>query len=94
MHDIHEPINISVEPNIRAILRTVKGTGEPLEVADIQEVMRAVGGRFRKLKSEIFILNGKVRKQKHKLTEYQKIISLQNKLLIKYSIDTEIEKEV
>ncbi len=70
--DIHTPINITVEPRIRAILLSNKDNpDEPLEVADIQTLIKATSRYINTLRHRITTLENKVVRQKHKLTEYE-----------------------
>lgn len=70
--DIHIPINITVEPRIRAIMRSNRDNpDEPLEVADIQTLIKATSRYINTLRHRITTLEDKVIRQKHKLTEFE-----------------------
>ena len=71
--DIHIPINITVEPKVRAIMRKSKNyPDEPLEVVDIQNVIKGLSRYITVLRRRISKLEDKTKKQKCRLALYEK----------------------
>ncbi len=69
---IHEPIDITVEPRIRAIMRRRKKEQLPPEVADIQIVINALSAKIQWQAERIKDLEWKIKRQKTQLAEYEK----------------------
>lgn len=67
---IHEQINITVDPYVRIIMRKNKiKHDEPLEVADIQLVIKALSNQCQRQSDRINYLQGVIKSKKNKLKE-------------------------
>ena len=94
MKDIHEPIEITVDARVRAIMRgshAKGGIGEPFEVADIQTVIKAMSVYVNVLRHRVGDIEMKCKRQKHKLTEYEKTIKEQRKLIAELKKITKLD---
>ena len=92
--DINTPVNITIEPRIRAIIeRNHDNPDEPLEVADIQMVIKAVSRYVNILKRELIVKQDKIERQKDTLNRYASVIEKQKDLLEENGINCNIDVE-
>ncbi|HDY87435.1 MAG TPA: hypothetical protein ENH82_04875 [bacterium] len=94
MKDIHEPIDITVDARVRAIMRSryaEECKGEPFEVADIQTVIKAMSCYVNVLRHRVLDAEKKCKRQKNKLSEYEKTIKEQRKFIAELKLSEKIE---
>ena len=77
---IHEPIDITIDPRVRAIMRNGRGDGD-FEVADIQNIIKAMSVYHNKLRHQVNEQGMKIARQKKMLTRKDETIALLRKEL-------------
>ncbi len=88
MQDIHTPINITIDPRVRAVInKGNKQYNQPFEVADIQYVIKAMSIYHNKLCEHIQLQENVIRREKEKLCKLDDTVKKMSTLLKENNIE-------